>query len=195
MKTTEKHKDVSVIDGMLVLGFEDCYCNDGRERTKTVPCRDCGGTGKGPRGGKGGCKKCHGSGRDYVPVEWDIAANCSRCDGTGRVEMDSTSFMPEWFWQDFEFRVVTEKNKRLSWTTANIGLGCISACVDYGSAAKMVADGREDELIAEVKNGSARHSNQFCKIIRSKDDWTIASWIGVHVGADGYALLPHFEEN
>lgn len=53
-----------IVDGVLVLGKQDCPNCSHQTTPGTVPgyrtCSGCGGTGQGPRGGKNGCPKCHG---------------------------------------------------------------------------------------------------------------------------------------
>src|SRR5437867_7847602 len=66
-------------DGRLVLERRECRQCWGRGTVATkARCPKCRGTGKGPRGGRNGCRDCHGFGTAY---DQDQRVTCPTCDG------------------------------------------------------------------------------------------------------------------
>ena len=121
----------------LVMGTHKCHscAGSGERPTVTVPCPKCEGTGKGPRGGRRGCRKCNGFGNEYLnPADLHIflPGSCKQCGGSGQLPDDLYDTLPKDLWQSMDFRVV-RTNRGSGFMEQYIGVGCYSS-TDYGDA-------------------------------------------------------------
>jgi hypothetical protein len=97
-------------DGRIEFGTRDCHSCGGRGTQPTrIPCPPCKGTGRGKRGGVGGCRPCHGMGKD-----WDFKNTqvCGACHGSkNRLETDC-DYAPREIWESLAADPVTIDSPR-----------------------------------------------------------------------------------
>ena len=129
----------------LHLGKKNCWCGDGTQSRK-MPCPTCNGTGKGPRGGRNGCRKCYGSGNAY---DHDNRVPCSKCGGD-YIDHDDENWCdnaPAGLVQSLPWAVMRQ-NRAQSFAEAYLGTGLFS-CTDYGTA---WSQNDNDGLISHIKS-------------------------------------------
>lgn len=133
-------------------------------RGRTIVPQPCPTNGRGPRGGKDGCRTCHGSKRHYDPAVTEV---CGRCNGVSpdrhedETRYDHLSFAA--FRDLVEWRVVDATDTRFTqWGTLLGEHGAITTVVDYGAHTRMT----DEELVAAVRDG--RDSTQGVNVV-SKD--------------------------
>lgn len=119
----------------LVMDRHKCWscAGSGERPTVKVPCPKCEGTGRGPRGGRRGCRKCNGGGYDYLrPKDLDIflPGSCKNCEGSGTLPDNLYDTLPQDVWENLDFRVV-RTDRGQGWVESYIGVGCYSS-TDYG---------------------------------------------------------------
>ncbi len=156
-----------------------------------IDCSKCSGTGNGPRGGKNGCRKCHGYGYEW---DQDNRLTCDNCKG------DYENFIPETPYDhiyvtkdDIPINVVRDYVERvMSFSEQYIGVGLFS-CVDYGRGQRQ----NDDELIESAFNfdQSDTYWTQGIKLIRDKNDLRLCDSIAIVLGDQGYSVIPVFEED
>lgn len=169
-------------DGMLVLETQECWSCDGsgeQDERVRIACPTCKGTGKGVRGGRNGCKNCHG-----LRYEWASTGgteDCYQCDGTGQKQEDIYDHVTPEFWQGLDFEV-RRSNRGQSFYEQYIGLGCWS-CMDYGEHKSMT----DEQLIEKVRNST--HAPQACKLVNGKDDLRISGRVAIVTASTGYSVM------
>lgn len=126
----------------VIYDRKPCHCaspwmpHPGTQPTRR-PCPTCNGTGRGKRGGRYGCKTCHGSG-----TVWDQEnrVTCTSCNG------DYAAAQSEGYCDRVPRPLVEEvlslipievvrTNRGNSWNESHLGHGCIYSCTDYGAMA------------------------------------------------------------
>ena len=150
-----------------------------------VPCPRCHGTGR-TKGGKGKGRCTYGSGTGAPCFFGEVVdhyevVTCPECEGNpkGKSVEQWTDTIPDRWWQNFEFRVFRSDRPQTTLERL-IGAGVYS-CTDYGAWKRM----SDEELISKVRDDA--HSRvQLCKIVRAKDDLTIADYIGIYCNDQGY---------
>lgn len=161
------------------------------------PCRGCYGTGRtlvaqpcptngrGPRGGKDGCRKCHGIGRHYDPA---VTETCRTCGGIDPDRHDDETLYDHARFEQFrhlvEWKVVDATDTRF--TTLGMCLaegGSLMTVVDYGAHKRLT----DDELAAAVRDRD--DSTQWVNIVREAD-MRLADAIVVVRRDNGYAVKP-----
>ena len=152
----------------------------------TYPCPT---GGRGPRGGVGGCRQCHGMMRH---VDHDVRETCGKCHNVNpqacedetlydTVHLDLLADLVEW-------RVVDATNTRFTEVGACIGArGSIVTTVDYGAHKRLT----DDELVAEVRDRN--HSTQGVFVVRD-EDMRIADAIAVVRRANGYNVIAVWDD-
>jgi hypothetical protein len=174
---------MKIENGKLVLGKTNCSCGDGTESTRIV-CPECKGTGRGKRGGAGGCKKCHGLRYTY---DHEKRAVCKRCNGNFIDHDDETTcdYLPAGVFAGFDVRVYYTNNMTVG--ESLLGLGCVYSCGDYGEAWKNRSDDFKAKLIADVKGQTGV---QATKVVDA--NLNVCDHIGVFVSERGYTVKPVF---
>jgi hypothetical protein len=173
----------------LTLDFKTCTCCYGRGDLPTrTSCRACKGTGNGPRGGRGGCRQCHGNGRAY---DHDLRIVCKNCGGEPERKSKET-------WTDTApveavmsmSLIVIRQDRGGSWNENFLGLGCLWSSVDYGERWK-----RDDDtpLLEEIVEKLRNDRTQACKIIASDYDRNaptapVARGLAILLHRNGYSL-------
>lgn len=172
---------MNIVDGKLVLENEDCYCMDGKIYDRKT-CPDCNGTRLGKRGGKNGCKSCY----DGTVVDHDNMIDCSRCDGSGKVQQ--TLYSHTKIYRD-DFPMFVDRTPRVqTFNEAYIGHDCVYSVSDYGCHKDM----SDDDLLDQIwDRGFIR--TQFCKVINK--DMIPCNKIVVRCNNNGYSLVPVWEES
>lgn len=166
-------------NGRLIMGRKNCTnCQDGTKST-IVPCKKCNGTGKGIRGGRGGCRTCYGTGGVH---DHDNRAICNSCKGDykGAEAETITDYIPYDIYRTIPVRVIRQQNYL---TPIELLLGTAGAL--YTSS----GTGDSDESLVKEVEGH-RHT-QACKVCR--DDGTLCSYIGVIVLKNGYTVQAFWE--
>ncbi len=167
-------------NGQLVLGRKDCYCQDGTRPSK-IACPACKGTGKGKRGGKGGCRPCYGMGHKW---DHDNPVVCPACQGAyaGHEEETRYDSLPDSEWQALPFRVIRQ-NRGMTLNEQHLGAGTVYSCVDYGRSWATA----DDAIIAEAR---AHRSVQACKV--TLDSGEVCREVVIQVTPGGYAVRANF---
>jgi hypothetical protein len=120
----------------LTLESTDCRnCSGGRagagRQFARKTCLDCGGSGKGKRGKRGGCNKCIGQG---TVIDFDNTVLCPVCQG----DFQDASFenwcdtAPSAAMATLEVQVVRQ-NRETTWNEQFLGVNCFWSCTDYGT--------------------------------------------------------------
>ncbi len=174
----------------LVMEHHKCYrcAGSGERPTVTVPCPKCEGTGKGPRGGRRGCKECNGSGNEYLyPADLGIflPGSCSQCGGSGQLPDTLYDTLPKDVWHSMDFRVV-RTNRASGFMEQYIGVGCYSS-TDYGDAWEsndnqaLIQKVRDDRLSTPQAIKVARYLCPTCGEV-AKPRWTSPEYNDDHKG-------------
>jgi hypothetical protein len=182
---------MKIDNGQLILEHRNCTnCNHGSVPTR-IDCRVCNGTGNGVRGGKNGCKKCHGFKYEF---DQDNRQTCSVCNG------DYENFEPETPYNfmrleknDIPIKVIRDYvGRQMSFGEQYIGVGLFS-CTYYGRHKTQ----NDEELIESAFHFEERgpFSTQGIKLIRDKNDLRICDYIGIVTADNGYSVIPIFEED
>lgn len=181
---------MKIIDGKIVLETEPCHwCNLGNPPThpgmmpSTKRCPDCKGTRRGPRGGRGKCRRC----LDGTTADFDNLVTCSVCNGTARVPETICSTITADQWQSMTFKVIREENGRFGFNESYLGIGYVSTCGDYGTAWER---NNPQELLEYVKT----HENYVQATKIAKDDGTVCDHIAILVSRRGYKIKAVFAD-
>lgn len=166
-----------------------CQYSPGTEATP-IPCPTCSGTGNGPRGGKGQCRKCYGNGRAW---DQENRRPCSKCGGdwAGKDLDGICDNIPTESWKDLvRWTVVRATDKEIGRIAGLIGVrGAIVTCTDYGRTAELA----DDEAVLSEAMRAIGSSVQAISIARN-DGHRIADEIRIVVTSNGYAVLPSWDE-
>ena len=146
---------------------------------KSIPCPTCKGTGNGIRGGRGGCRKCHGLRWTYSDTE---TVTCSRCNGTAVIPETSCDTMPAEMYLALPFKVYRH-NRELTYGENLLGWGCVYSCTDYGRAY-----GATDEAVLAEVRGKDHTWVQLCKV--ANKDLELCDHVGVFIAHNGYSVRP-----
>lgn len=161
----------------LILGEEKCWsCNATGMQPGRKRCPSCGGTRRGPRGGRDGCRACSYDGTVSDPAN---PRPCGACKGTAMRPEQDTSCVPQEWLDAMPIRVVRAPGRAMSWGEQYLGAGLYSV-VDYGRH-KALSD---DALAADVRR-NLRHV-QACKLLK---DGRVAGGVAVVTAASGYSVL------
>ncbi len=164
-------------DGTLEFEPRACLACHGQT---TVPgrqaCPSCGGSGNGPRGGKGKCKACYGFGQE---PDFAHPVPCVPCEGAGRVMETEGDTLPREIWETLPLRVYRVEREQ-TWNEAYLGMGCIYSVTDYGSAWSADDDNR---LLAMVRETA--HLPQVCQVYA---EGRPCQHVAIVVTRDGYAV-------
>lgn len=175
-----------VENNTLVLEPTNCMCGDGTQPTRQV-CTTCDGTGRGPRGGRNGCRSCLGG----CGWTWnhEVTRPCNRCGGDflGADMEDYCDRAPDEIFETIEIRVY-RSGRAQSFNESLLGLGCLWSTTDYGDH----QDLSDEALVAKVRKGCTHV--QATKVVRSKDDLRLPDHLGVFCNRNGYSVRPVFEE-
>jgi hypothetical protein len=172
----------------LHLERKDCSCGDGTQ-SRRIDCPGCKGTGKGPRGGRNGCRKCYGSGNAW---DHDNRVPCTRCNGD-YINHDPENWCdkaPAGLVQSLPWAVVRQDRSQ-SFAEAYLGTGLFS-CTDYGTA----WDANDDAALIATLKSEERHT-QAIKICRKTDDplvYLVATGIVVILTPNGYSPVAYFDD-
>lgn len=181
---------MKIENNTLVLGTHECRrCDENNEvrETEYLPCRTCKGTGRGPRGGRDGCKECRGLRRRSYDTGRMIP--CENCSGTGQEPDDFYDRVPDEIWQSLDFRVHRNPRRAQTFVEAHIGVGCWSV-TDYGQHKNM-----SDEALIQKVRDDHTGGVQACKIIKhtgssykpeDPPDPTLPDHIGIFTNDNGY---------
>ena len=164
------------IGRQLVGQHIPCFCADGTQAGR-VKCTTCNGTGRGKRGGAGGCKDCHGF---RTRFDQSVRETCTMCDGTGLRKHATICDNADDNVIDTIPFVVVHRDRALSLTEQYLGMGLFS-CTDYG-AHKSLTD---EQLIDKVRS-QCTHV-QATKI--ADDDGTIVAAIAIITADHGYTVI------
>lgn len=166
----------------------DCVsCDENGTQPTRVPCPTCKGTGSGPRGGRGKCRKCYGNGN---ACDHDHRVTCAQCGGSNTkpaTMYDSVrSEMLAALCDEITWRVVRSARGQ-TWSEAHLGLGCIVSVTDYGAHETMT----DDDLITKVREGMSY--TQACKIADTKTG-RLADFIVIDCSRNGYSVRAYWGE-
>jgi hypothetical protein len=168
-------------NGKLVLERRACLnCNEG-----TIPgqrwCPTCKGTGKGKRGGAGGCRTCRGM---KTTADFDNPTPCPVCKGNYQnAQPETTSdYLPDDIWRGLTFKVY-RTNQPLTWNESHLGLGFVFSCEDYGRA----WNDTDENIITSVKEHGGHQASKI-----AKDDGSICDHVAIVVKRGGYAVKAVF---
>lgn len=181
---------MKIDNGQLILERKNCRnCRMGTVPTK-IDCTKCGGSGNGPRGGKNGCRKCHGYGYEW---DQDNRLTCEVCNGNYENFLSETPYDHIHFSKDdIRIKVIRDYASRaMSFGEQFIGVGLFS-CTDYGRHKSQ----SDEELIESAFHFDERETNwtQGIKLIRDKNDLRVCDALAIVVADQGYSVIPVFEE-
>jgi hypothetical protein len=162
----------------VILETKDCSCTwRGTPGlvAKRVACPTCKGTGRGVKGGRDGCKKCHGFRTAYSDTE---NVTCSACNGTARVPENSCDTMPDEMYLGLPFKVYRHA-RQLTYGESLLGWGCVYSCEDYGTA----YHASDEKILADVR---AHLGVQLCKV--ANKELELCDHIGIFIAANGYSV-------
>lgn len=178
---------MKIENGMLVIEKKKkpCWnCCKG-EISSRKPCPKCNGTKK---RGRGTCRNCTGSHLKPIDegtiIDWDNPQTCPKCNGnyqnqenetiTDYLSVEELKKLPvKVFYQD----------RDITWNEANLGLGCIYSCEDYGRAWK-----------ERDKTFSLLGSHQASKFVKNDNDLRICDFVGFFVNRGGYSVRACFNK-
>ena len=165
-------------DGKKVtLEMVSCtWCHGTGTAAALVLCPNCEGTGRGPRGGENGCRKCNGMRKVYSHT---LTETCTSCNGAGQVPETNCDTMPAEWWSAFDFRVYRQ-DRAQTYNEYLLAHGCVYSCTDYGAAAGM----SDDAIIAKVKD--EERFTQLTKV--ANKDNILCNHIGIFINRDGYSV-------
>lgn len=177
-------------NGQLILEKKNCtHCRLGSVPSR-ISCPKCNGTGNGPRGGKRGCRNCHGFGDSW---DHDNRVVCDYCNGDYYESQLETPFDHIHFAKDdVEIKVVRDLEAReLTLEESYFGVGLFS-CTDYGRH-KTKSD---DELIEDAFHFEEKGTawTQGIKLIKDKHNLAICNYLAIVTADQGYSVIPIFEE-
>ena len=176
--------EMHIENGKMVYGKRECSnCHGEGRKPSALVCDKCKGTGNGPRGGKGQCRKCYGSGHTYTN---ETRVTCPTCKGINSHACEQATqfdYMPKPVWESFEFRVLRSSRPQ-TWNEAYLGLGSVFSATDYGRHKNQT----NEEIIDHVRKTGA---HQACKVTR--DDGTVANYIAILTSDNGYVVLAVFD--
>lgn len=139
------------------LTLERKPCGLCRGSGRSIVAQPCPTGGRGPRGGKDGCRTCHGTGSHYDRA---VTETCRQCGGNDPLSHEAETVYDHLGFGEFrslvEWKVVDATDTRFT----ELGMclaphGALYTCGDYGAH----LDLDDDALIAAVKD---------------RDDWTQA---------------------
>lgn len=163
-----------------------------------VSCPTCGGSGKGPRGGQGGCKKCHGNGSIY---DQDLSEPCAQCKGN-YVNFDTetwTDNVPAEFFRGMPIEVV-EQDRNATWNEQHLGSGMLWSCIDYGRHKRIEGSPNADitwqekladDIMTQLLNDARV---QLSGIVLGKTDLKLCDKLVIVCTRDGYGINAVWED-
>lgn len=179
---------MKITNNTLILEPTDCRTCAHQHPKGTMPavgdCPTCNGTGRGPRGGKGGCRTCHGT---KIAVSHTERIVCPSCDGNyaGADTERITDYITKELWQHLPWSVKRHDGERFSALASVIGFrNALVTVTDYGRAMRST----DDEILAD-----ARHSagfTQATKLVADRETMRLYDEIVVLVTENGYAVVP-----
>lgn len=158
-------------------------------RGRTIVPQPCPTNGRGARGGKDGCKTCHGSKQHYNSAITEV---CGRCNGINPDKVEDETLYDHARFADFAdlvaWRVVDATHTRFTELGLCLsGADAISTVGDYGAhLAKS-----DEALIAEVRTD--RDWTQWVKVVR-KTDLRLCDAIAIVRRRNGYSLIPVWDD-
>jgi hypothetical protein len=157
-----------------------CY-GSGRTLT-TLPCPT---GGRGPKGGRDGCRTCHGSGRHWDPAVTEV---CARCGGESPDRHEDETLYDHVRFSSFrhlvEWRVVDATDSRFTELGLCIGdRGAIMTVGDYGDHRRLT----DDELVAAVRD---RDDDTPWVFLVRKADMRLCDAVVVVRRRNGYSVRP-----
>ena len=172
----------------LELGHKDCTsCQHGTVATRK-DCATCKGTGNGPRGGKGKCRPCYGTGNRW---DHEDRSTCPKCEGQYEAHDDEgicDTIGEEWIGMVRWEVLRVDRAIGFGQVQSLVGVaGSLYTVVDYGRS----TDTSDEALVASAKDGARR--TQAVKVVRGSD-MRLCDGIAIVVVANGYTLLPVWDD-
>lgn len=182
----------------LTLARKNCHGCYGSGTTATkISCPTCKGTGRGPRGGRGKCLNCFGSGHSW---DHENRAICQRCDGINpdkHEAEDWTDRVPAEALNALAVEYVTQ-DRAGTFNEGFLGLGSLWSCTDYGRAwdALTGPNGPRNVVpfLAKVVKELLDGGTQACKLLpkdydRKSQTQTLPAGVIVQVHRNGYVVI------
>ena len=167
------------------------YSVPGTEPTKDN-CPKCGGTGRGPRGGKYGCRECNGYGSRW---NHEVTQPCSKCGGDyeGKDFESICDSAPKEAVDALPITVIRQE-REASFSESYLGFGCLYSVTDYGRAWNADSSAA---LAVEVADDLHRGWTQAIKIVHDhkgdSNTYDMATGLVVIVTRGGYSVRAYFE--
>lgn len=164
----------------MVYGRKDCTCGDGTCSSKEN-CPECKGTGRGKRGGKGGCKKCYGY--KYV-YNHDVRSVCDCCNGNFKnfFEENNCDDLPN-NWIDNVPLVIKRSNAGLSFNESYLDYGLVYSLFDHGKS----FNSSDEDIIREVQDRLREEKTQAIKVINKANEMPKCLYVSVKLA--GYSVI------
>lgn len=160
----------------------------------TVPARvPCPTKGRGPRGGKGGCKECGWRSYDHTHYDMGTQVTCPTCDGINSDRFEDEDICAHIRYSMFRDLVRWEvidgdQGDRLSEMHSLLGVrGCLVTCTDYGRSWERPVE----ELLDDVSD--PENMTQVTFIVR-RDDMRLCDRIIIYRVANGYFVFPDWDK-
>lgn len=157
-------------------------------RGRTLVAQPCPTNGRGPKGGKDGCRSCHGSKRHYDPAVTEV---CARCGGVSPDRHEDETLYSTASFDEFrdavEWRVVDATDTRFTEVGLCLaGRGTICTVGDYGDHKRLT----DDELISSVRD---RHDHTQWVIVVREADLRLCDAVVIVRRANGYSVVPSWD--
>jgi hypothetical protein len=159
----------------------------------TVPSRvPCPTFGRGPRGGKGGCRECGHRTWDHSHMNRDVQVPCPTCEGVNPDRFEDEDICAHIRYSMFRdlvrWEVIDDDGVGLSYVHQNLGVrGALSTVTDYGRSWERPVE----ELVEDVSK--PENMTQVTFIVR-KDDMRLCDRIIIYRVANGYFVFPDWDK-
>lgn len=178
-------------DRTVTLEANSQPCRRCYGRGTTVVTQPCPTDGRGPRGGKDGCRTCHGTMRHYDLAVTEVCVKCHGLDPRNHEDETLYDHLEISAFADLvAWRVVDATDTRFTELGLCVGArGTIVTVGDYGDHLSLT----DDELVAHVRSSQSPSSTQGVVVVR-EDDMRLCDAVVIVRRRNGYAVMPVWDQ-